>query len=84
MGIAVLIRWWRPGLVFLFSFGSLGLLPALGCYLLAKVAEVFDLEVYAFSRGAFGGHALKHLLAAAACGVVLWMLNRREKAFLSR
>lgn len=60
------------------------LLPALGCYLLAKVAETFDPEVFTFTRGVVGGHALKHLLAATACYLVMEMLNSREKKALRR
>lgn len=55
------------------------LLPALGCYLLAKVAEILDSEIFAFASGVVGGHALKHLLATTACFVVMEMLDSREK-----
>ncbi len=38
----------------------------LGLYLLAKFAEHYDGAIFAMTRGALAGHALKHLLAAAA------------------
>jgi hypothetical protein len=55
------------------------LLPALGCYLLAKLAEVCDARIFALSGNLVGGHALKHLLAAAAVGLVAAMLGARRR-----
>lgn len=55
------------------------LLPAaLAVYLLAKVAEVYDSEVFMFSQGLLSGHTLKHLLAALSCFAVLVMLRMRN------
>ena len=54
------------------------LLLALGCYALAKVSEAHDPDIFAFTNGAVGGHAVKHLLAAAGCFVLLEMLRRRR------
>jgi hypothetical protein len=54
------------------------LAPALGCYLLAKFAEVYDREFFALTGGLFSGHSLKHVLAAAGCLAVLWMLRIRK------
>ena len=47
------------------------LLHALGLYLLAKLAEHFDQEIFAVGQ-LLSGHAIKHLFAAAA----LWVLLR--------
>jgi hypothetical protein len=54
------------------------LLVALGLYVAAKLAELFDRELYALSGSVLGGHAAKHLLAAGACWLVLEMLRRRS------
>lgn len=42
-------------------------------YLLAKVFEMFDQEVFVFTQG-LSGHSVKHLVAALATGVMLRML----------
>ncbi len=54
------------------------LLLALGCYVLAKVSESHDALIFEFTKGTFGGHAVKHLLAATCCWFVLDMLKRRK------
>jgi hypothetical protein len=58
-----------------------GLLIALGWYVLAKVLECLDAEVYAVG-GVVSGHTLKHLAAAAGTYWVLRMIvqNRRRTA----
>lgn len=48
----------------------------LGFYLLAKVAEVYDRELFALT-GLLSGHSLKHLLGAAAGLALLWAARRR-------
>ena len=54
------------------------LLYGVGLYALAKVAELFDHEIYAATAGAISGHSVKHLLAALAVLCVLQMLRRRQ------
>ena len=54
------------------------LLVALFAYVLAKVAEMYDREVFAFTRQHLSGHTLKHLLAALACFAVYAMLKARK------
>lgn len=54
------------------------LLTALGAQIAAKILEVFDRDRYARSGGTVGGHAVKYLLAAASCWLVLEMLRRRR------
>jgi hypothetical protein len=54
------------------------LLIALACYLLAKLFEVFDREVFAILNGRVAGHAIKHLWAAAGCLCILQMLRKRH------
>jgi len=54
------------------------LLIALACYLLAKLFEVFDREVFAILRGTVAGHTIKHLWAAAGCLCILQMLRKRQ------
>ena len=53
------------------------LLVALALYGLAKVFEIYDREVFAWT-GQVSGHTIKHLLAAASCLAVLVMLWRRR------
>lgn len=54
------------------------LLITLACYLLAKLFEVSDRQVFAMSHGVVAGHALKHLCAAAGCVCILQMLRKRQ------
>jgi hypothetical protein len=49
---------------------------AMGLYVLAKVAEIFDHEI-ANMLGFVSGHSLKHLIATAATAAVVWGLSRR-------
>lgn len=48
------------------------ILGALALYALSKGAERFDQAIFAATGNRVGGHALKHLLAAAA---ILWLLR---------
>jgi len=52
-------------------------LYALGLYVLAKLAELWDWQIYAFTGNLFSGHTLKHLLAACGVLMILVMLRRR-------
>ncbi len=71
--IPVLMTLFRP------SYSRQWLLPvALSCYMLAKAAEYYDREVFAFSQSLISGHTLKHLLAASGCYAVLMMLKTRK------
>lgn len=54
------------------------LLLALLVYLLAKVLEVFDMAIFVSTQSAIAGHAIKHVVAAAGSGVLLWMLHVRK------
>lgn len=54
------------------------LLVALACYMLAKLSEAYDREVFVFTQSLFSGHTLKHLLAALGCFSVLMMLKMRK------
>jgi hypothetical protein len=53
------------------------LLYALGLYVVAKFAELWDREIYSLTGNLFSGHTLKHLLAAGGVLVILVMLKRR-------
>jgi hypothetical protein len=53
------------------------LLVALGFYVLAKLAEVLDRQIYALGE-LVSGHTLKHLLAALAVGWLVRMLYLRR------
>jgi hypothetical protein len=52
---------------------------ALAAYLLAKVAEFQDREVFALTSQAMSGHTLKHLLAALAIFFIYLMLRQRKQ-----
>lgn len=54
------------------------LLVALACYMLAKILEACDREVFVFTQSLFSGHSFKHLLAASGCFSVLVMLKTRK------
>jgi hypothetical protein len=49
-----------------------------GFYVLSKLAELFDGEIYSFTR-IISGHTLKHVLAAAGTACVIAMLQKRQK-----
>jgi len=52
---------------------------ALGLYLLAKMSERYDRQVFDVTGYLFSGHTLKHLLAAAGCAAILQMLRGRHQ-----
>jgi hypothetical protein len=51
---------------------------ALACYAVAKVVEVLDVQVMHWTSGLLGGHALKHLAAAAGVWCLYVMLRQRS------
>ena len=59
------------------------LVYGLVCYVLAKLAETYDREIFEFTAGRIslpiGGHPLKHLLAAAA-PLCIWLMLWRRRA----
>jgi Ceramidase len=55
------------------------LVYALGVYLLAKLAEHADRDLFDLTGHVISGHTLKHLLAAGAIFGVLLMLRRRGR-----
>jgi hypothetical protein len=50
----------------------------LAWYVLAKVSEVYDHAIWQATGGLVAGHAVKHLLAAAAGAAALWPLLKRR------
>jgi len=48
------------------------------CYVLAKVTEVYDREIFLFNHQLFSGHSIKHILAALGCFAILLMLKNRR------
>ena len=50
---------------------------ALVCYVLAKLAEGYDHEIFEMTHDLVSGHTLKHLLAASGGYAILLMLKRR-------
>ena len=57
--------------------GSADLAASLGCYVLAKVMELLDGQIYTAS-GFVSGHTLKHLIAGLAAWFILHMLQVRK------
>ncbi|MDA0739859.1 MAG: ceramidase domain-containing protein [Nitrospirae bacterium] len=60
------------------SLRSLFLWATLGTYVLAKVVEFFDAELYA-NTGCLSGHSLKHIIAALA---TTWVILACQKSCL--
>jgi len=56
---------------------AVGFVGAWVGYGLAKVAELEDVPIYRLG-GMVSGHTLKHLVAAAGIGILVWMLVRRR------
>lgn len=56
------------------------LIAAFGWYVLAKIAESYDMEIFRNTHEVVSGHTLKHLLAAAGCSSILLMLQRRKQS----
>ena len=52
---------------------------ALGCYVISKICEDRDRQIWELTRETVSGHAIKHLFAALGCYVLLVMLKRRIK-----
>lgn len=56
------------------------LLYGLAAYVLAKIAEFYDRELFALTQGGLSGHTAKHALAALAVFLVYLMLRLRKPA----
>lgn len=54
------------------------LLAGFGLYALAKLAELYDREVFASTGSLVSGHSLKHVLAALGVFAVYWMIAKRR------
>jgi hypothetical protein len=50
------------------------------CYLVAKLCEVLDFQLFAYSHGIVSGHSLKHLVAAAGLAVLVRMYAVRLRS----
>jgi hypothetical protein len=70
--IALTIALFRPRYT-----GTDYLLIAFGLYVLAKLFEWFDGQIYSLT-GVVSGHSLKHVTAALSCYWILRMLQRRH------
>lgn len=58
-------------------------MAALAFYAAAKLAELFDAELFKATQGFISGHSLKHLLAAAGIYLMAFMLKKRRKTGLT-
>ena len=54
------------------------LIPVLVLYVLAKMLEAFDAQIFSLFHNEMSGHAIKHVLAALGSGIILWMLRVRK------
>ena len=72
-GVVLLLACWMPSR---YTRGS-DLLMVGGFYVLAKLLEIFDRQIFGLS-GVVSGHTLKHLAGAAAGYWILKMLRKRE------
>jgi hypothetical protein len=54
------------------------LVLALGCYLLAKLMETFDTEIFSMLQNEMAGHAIKHVFSAIGGALILRMLWVRK------
>ena len=52
---------------------------ALGCYVISKITEDRDRQIWILTGGMVSGHAIKHLAAALGCYLLLLMLQLRSK-----
>jgi len=59
------------------------LIPIIGLYILSKVFEVYDKQVYALLYQTVSGHTLKHLVSSLATAVFIWVLRHRMPAISS-
>ncbi len=59
------------------------ILKAIGLYVLAKVAETFDQQIFALGQ-IISGHTLKHLIAALAIWQIAHMLRERSSTIARR
>jgi hypothetical protein len=50
-----------------------------GAYLIAKITETLDVQIFAWTAGLVSGHTLKHLFAAAAGVIICVDLLRRQQ-----
>lgn len=54
------------------------ILVALAFYVLAKMTEAYDTEIFRIANDLISGHTLKHCLAAAGCYFILVMIKQRK------
>lgn len=70
-----------PALLILYAkrYSHLYLLVlALVFYLLAKLLEAFDVQIFSLLQNEMAGHAIKHVFAALGGALILWMLRVRK------
>jgi hypothetical protein len=48
-------------------------------YVLAKLAEHFDIQIYQFTSGVIGGHAIKHIVSAAGLYIMMLCFEIRKR-----
>ena len=54
------------------------LIIALAFYVVAKLLEIYDMQVFSFFQNEMAGHAIKHVFAAVGGAIILWMLQIRK------
>lgn len=58
--------------------GQWMILIVLAFYILAKITELYDAEIFTATHDFVSGHTIKHYLAALSCYCVLLMLKQRK------
>jgi hypothetical protein len=69
-GVSVILTWLPAAM-------RRALAASFACYMLAKLAELYDAALYTLTAHVVSGHTLKHLLAAASGAVILAAQWRR-------
>ncbi|MBK7492810.1 MAG: alkaline phytoceramidase [Nitrosomonas sp.] len=54
-----------------------GIYQIIALYAVAKVFEMLDAQIFAWTNGWISGHTLKHLVAAFAAYGIVWVLRKR-------
>lgn len=55
---------------------------ALAFYVLCKVVEILDKQIFAFTNGVMSGHTMKHLLASVSPAIAVYYLSVRREISL--
>jgi hypothetical protein len=74
LGIALLLLWFPPRYT-----GQRHLWALLGFYIVGRVMELFDKEVFRLTGDLISGHTLKHIFSAIACYALVRYVQHRRR-----